>query len=135
MYVDIIRTHRTIEKVYPLVRVSGHYTTSVCLYVCTCVPAVFFDVSKISLLWSNTTSKNIYDMWVCECHDVYLFWCCFEPGFKFKIRRIEKELLVYDTTDMIGAIGGSLGLFLGFSFFDLISKCIDISIDNLFKMM
>ena len=41
------------------------------------------------------------------------------------IRKIEKEALVYDTNDAIGAIGGSLGLFLGFSFFDVISKCLD----------
>ena len=41
------------------------------------------------------------------------------------IRRIEKEVLVYDTNDVIGAVGGSLGLFLGFSFFDVISKCLD----------
>ena len=38
---------------------------------------------------------------------------------------METEVLVYDTSDMIGAIGGSLGLFLGFSFFDVISKCLD----------
>ena len=31
-------------------------------------------------------------------------------------RRIEKEILVYDA---IGAVGESLGLFLGFSFFDV----------------
>ena len=42
-----------------------------------------------------------------------------------KIRRIEKQALVYDANDVIGAIGGSLGLFLGFSFFDVISKCLD----------
>ena len=41
------------------------------------------------------------------------------------IRKIEKQVLVYDTIDVIGAIGGSLGLFLGFSFFDFISKCLD----------
>ena len=44
---------------------------------------------------------------------------------KNSIRKIEKQVLVYDTTDVIGAIGGSLGLFLGFSFFDFISKCLD----------
>ena len=42
-----------------------------------------------------------------------------------KIRKIEKQVLVYDTLDVIGAIGGSLGLFLGFSFFNVISKCLD----------
>ena len=41
------------------------------------------------------------------------------------IGKIEREVLVYDTNDVIGAIGGSLGLFLGFSFFDVISKCLD----------
>ena len=40
-------------------------------------------------------------------------------------RKIEREVLVYDAIDAIGAIGGSLGLFLGFSFFDVISKCLD----------
>ena len=47
------------------------------------------------------------------------------------IRRIEKEVLVYDTNDVIGAVGGSLGLFLGFSFFDVISKCLDYLIMRL----
>ena len=42
------------------------------------------------------------------------------------IRKIEKQTLVYDTNDVIGAIGGSLGLFLGFSFFDVISRCLDL---------
>ena len=46
------------------------------------------------------------------------------------IRNVQKELLVYDTNDMIGSIGGSLGLFLGFSFFDIISKCLDKFIDH-----
>ena len=48
------------------------------------------------------------------------------------LRKVEKEALVYDTHDVIGAIGGSLGLFLGFSFFDVISKCLDnlISLAN-----
>ena len=41
------------------------------------------------------------------------------------MRNVQKEILVYDTNDMIGSIGGSLGLFLGFSFFDIISKCLD----------
>ena len=41
------------------------------------------------------------------------------------VQRVEKEVLVYDTNDMIGAIGGLLGLFLGFSFFDVICKCLN----------
>ena len=34
-----------------------------------------------------------------------------------------KEIFVYD--DMIGSIRGSLGLFFGFAFFDIISKLLD----------
>ena len=44
------------------------------------------------------------------------------PG---RIRTFDKQLLVYDANDMIGSIGGSLGLFLGFSFFGIISTFID----------
>ena len=36
-----------------------------------------------------------------------------------RIKTVGKELLVYDTNDMIGSIGGSLGLFLGLSFLGL----------------
>ena len=41
------------------------------------------------------------------------------------VRKIERKVLVYDAIDAIGAVGGSLGLFLGFSFFDLFSKFLD----------
>ena len=50
---------------------------------------------------------------------------------KDSIIKIEKEVLVYDIDDVIGAVGGSLGLFLGFSFFDVISKCLDYLIMRL----
>ena len=42
-----------------------------------------------------------------------------------KIRRIEKEVPVNNVTEVIGTMGRSLGLFLGFSFFYVISKCLD----------
>ena len=45
------------------------------------------------------------------------------------IKRVSTEFLVYDAFDMIGSIGGSLGLFLGFSFFDIICKCLDKGIE------
>ena len=41
------------------------------------------------------------------------------------VKTVARELLVYDTNDMIGSIGGSLGLFLGFSFFGIVSFFID----------
>ena len=33
-------------------------------------------------------------------------------------REINKEYLIYDTLSLIGTVGGTLGLFIGFSFYD-----------------
>ena len=44
---------------------------------------------------------------------------------KTNIRNIEKHVLVYETIDVIGVLGGTLGLLFGFSFFGIISKCLD----------
>ena len=39
--------------------------------------------------------------------------------------KIEEETLMIGTSSYIGSVGGSLGLFLGFSFFTYLSCCID----------
>ena len=49
-------------------------------------------------------------------------------------RTVAKQLLVYDTNDMIGSIGGSLGLYLGFSFFGIFSTIIDKLLDIWIKI-
>ena len=72
-------------------------------------------------LVQNSNKNNTSD----EAH----FWI--EPG---SFRTVAKELLVYDTNDMIGSIGGSLGLFLGFSFFGIISTIIDKVLEFWFKI-
>ena len=74
-------------------------------------------VAILSLGYAESTIIHSY-------HDVALDEASFriEPG---RVRTIAKELLVFDTNDMIGSIGGSLGLFLGFSFFGTISNCFD----------
>ena len=43
---------------------------------------------------------------------------------KFK-KNVKEEILMVHTTDFIGSIGGSLGLFLGFSCFTYLSGMID----------
>ena len=35
-------------------------------------------------------------------------------------REINKEYLIYDTLSLIGTVGGTLGLFVGFSFYDFL---------------
>ena len=44
---------------------------------------------------------------------------------------VEKEVLLYDLSDVIGTIGGSLGVFVGISFFAIASCCID----NFFELL
>ena len=40
--------------------------------------------------------------------------------------QIQKEYLVYDNNAFIGSVGGTLGLFIGFSFLTLVKEFIDI---------
>ena len=70
--------------------------------------------------YKNSIAKLVEPMYLKVDKNTALF-----DIFMTNIQRVEKEVLVYDTNDMIGAIGGSLGLFLGFSFFDVICKCLD----------
>ena len=51
-----------------------------------------------------------------------------EATFEFvnsDVIQLEKEVLIYDFSDMIGTVGGSLGVAVGISFFAVISCCID----------
>ena len=61
----------------------------------------------------------------------YLEWTTVETYFSVNELKIQEEYLVYSSVDLIGNIGGTLGLFLGYSFYDnlimifnLIKKCI-----------
>ena len=46
-------------------------------------------------------------------------------GYKSKEKTIHEEVLVHDTADMVAQIGGISSLFLGFSFFGLLSDLLD----------
>ena len=48
-------------------------------------------------------------------------------------RKILREYFIYDGLGMIGSIGGSLGLFIGFSFFDFASLLLDLMADKIMK--
>ena len=38
--------------------------------------------------------------------------------------KVEEEFLIYDFVAMVGSVGGTLGMFIGFSFTNMISLCI-----------
>ena len=46
-------------------------------------------------------------------------------------QHVYKEYLVRDTLALIGTVGGTLGLFIGFSFFDAFSIMIDFILQRL----
>ena len=46
-------------------------------------------------------------------------------------RERQTEYFIYDTLSMVGTIGGTLGLFVGFSFYNFISMVIDLFFDKL----
>ena len=70
--------------------------------------------------YKDSVAKLVEPMYLKEDKNTAFF-----DVFMSNVQRTEKEVLVYDTNYMIGAIGGLLGLFLGFSFFDVICKCLD----------
>ena len=61
-----------------------------------------------------------------------------ENEFNFEIiveigatRPRQIEYLIYDTLSLVGTVGGTLGLFVGFSFYDFICMIIDLFFDKL----
>ena len=46
-------------------------------------------------------------------------------------RERQIEYLIYDTLSLVGTVGGTLGLFVGFSFYDFICMIIDLFFDKL----
>ena len=45
-------------------------------------------------------------------------------------REVNKEYLIYDTLSLIGTVGGTLGLFVGFSFYEFFLAVIDFFLDK-----
>ena len=38
--------------------------------------------------------------------------------------KVQEEYLIYNEVDLVGIIGGTMGLFIGFSFFDIVNDVI-----------
>ena len=56
--------------------------------------------------------------------DIEFFWI-----FPSTVIEVHSEYLIYDMTGLIGSIGGSLGLFVGFSFRDFFSNFTGLMIE------
>ena len=62
----------------------------------------------------------------------YLGWGNFSEGatminlfFPTNEVKLQEEYLIYGIVDLIGIVGGNLGLFIGFSFYDVIKYVLD----------
>ena len=53
--------------------------------------------------------------------------------FPSKYVTIFEEILIFDEISLIGSLGGSLGLFVGFSFFGYITTFLDVILDKIFE--
>ena len=59
-----------------------------------------------------------------------LFW-----AYQSKDTIISEEKLVYDSKDLVAWLGGALGIFLGYSFFDLSKHVIDLAFYFIYKIV
>ena len=58
----------------------------------------------------------------------------FQVKFTTFSRTVHEEMRLYDEIWLLGSLGGSLGLFIGFSFFDSITVLFDKFVDILSKI-
>ena len=59
-----------------------------------------------------------------------LYW-----GYQSNATKISEEILAYDSRDLLALIGGALGIFVGYSFFDVIKYIIDITFYGISKFI
>jgi hypothetical protein len=51
-------------------------------------------------------------------------------AFTERIRSTNHEVLIFSSLDLLSSLGGSLGLFIGFSFFGYVSTLFDAAVDK-----
>ena len=54
--------------------------------------------------------------------------------FASTIIDIHEEILIFDEISLLGSLGGSLGLFIGFSFFGYITTLLHVIMDKMFGL-
>ena len=55
----------------------------------------------------------------------------FLVGSESNITNVYEEILIVDDIGLVGSLGGSLGLFVGFSFFGYVTPILDVIIEKI----
>ena len=71
--------------------------------------------------YANVMDSNTIDRFWPDNHDKEI---CY--GYATTVIKVDEEYLIYGFADMVGSVGGSLGMFLGFSFFDQIFHLLEM---------
>ena len=107
--------------------------------VCNGGPTVWKELEKRFEKCIKPCRMSSYDQSLSEMKEMtYINIDEDEASFQFvnsNISPVEKEVLLYDLSDVIGAIGGSLGVAVGISVFAIVSCCIDnfFELANIFQ--
>ena len=107
--------------------------------ICNGGPTVWKELLKHYEKCSKPCRVSSYDASLREKKDMtFIKDSENEASFEFvnsNIIPVEKEVLLYDLSDVIGTVGGSLGVGVGISVFAVISCCIDnfLELMNIFQ--
>ena len=88
------------------------YGIEIIRYIGSCDKNLSCKLHQDRICWRQSSFKYGYPGFILGWH------------FETTNVQVYEEYLIYDEIGMIGSIGGLLGLFLGFSFLNVISYCI-----------
>ena len=107
--------------------------------VCNGGPTVWKELENLFAKCIKPCRMSSYDQSVIKIKELtYITDEKNEATFEFfnsEVIQVEKEVLLYDLSDLIGTIGGSCGIGVGISVFAVISCCIDsfLKLLNIFQ--
>ena len=91
------------------------------------------DVKQYSLrMFEHTVSTKLDSFSIPE--ETNMSQTQFSIWFSSYIVNVHEEMLIHDEIWLLGSLGGSLGLFIGFSLFDYASIILEKIVDLLYKM-
>ena len=94
------------------------------------MPDLLGKCSKACTTFQYTGKIKQFHNFTNNSREVILgYWFNFEDEVE-----VFEEYQIYEITNVIGSIGGTLGLFVGFSFFDISTKLINIFQNNFLKV-